>query len=353
MSPAKHPALLGRRAAFPLCGCGGAVMTERSEDEVDLLAPESGGEPLADYIRRVIVEDPILAKYRKTAQTFPPQLFRGPTRFFRNRTEHGPDVDAFPIAVWPHFTPAHFSLPKVIAGHDGLDRVRLGISERTAKRLDGIWDGRGFGGLDVLMSRQPRHDLGAELPRRHDLGAGDALPVNDPPPDPYLAFLAETEPAVLKNWRAGARRRDVLVATLCDAWRSGAILLRGFRADDFKRRLVEIPAAWASDPWFACWWQQNELRPLDAAPGGTPHFRGLAAYPGRQIVAVERSPELIEPAFLAWTKGEQVTRRTADAWAKAQCFSVQVVRHLHSKHLAAKQGEKQTIVDEQWTKNGS
>jgi hypothetical protein len=331
-------------------------MTERSEDEVDLLAPESGGEPLADYIRRVIVEDPILAKYRKTAQTFPPQLFRGPTRFFRNRTEHGPAVDAFPIAVWPHFTPAHFSLPKVIAGHDGLDRVRLGISERTAKRLDGIWDGRGFGGLDVLMSRQPRHDLGAELPRRHDLGAGDALPVNDPPPDPYLAFLAETEPKVLKNWRAGARRRDVLVATLCDAWRSGAILLRGFRADDFKRRLVEIPAAWLSDPWLSCWWQQDELRPLDGAAPGTPHFRGLAA---RQVAAAasgrrERSLEVIEPAFLAWASGEQVvTKRVAEKWAEGQGFSVQVVRDLHSKHLAAKQEENQTIAGEQWAKKRS
>jgi hypothetical protein len=210
--------------------------------------------------------------------------------------------------------------------------------------LDWCWNERPGDTLDVRMAAQPQY-LTDEL-------SHDELPPRDP-------LLIEMEREVLRIWRAFARRRDILVAVMCDAWRGGTIILRGFMADDVKRQIVKIPAAWLSDPWLSCPWEQEELRPLDGAPMGTPHFRELMGYPGsRKTRAANRpakaSQHDIELAYLAtWPEGgPQPGKRAAEEWAKEHGHSVRAARLIHTKRHATEQNESQTVTGAKVGANG-
>ena len=75
--------------------------------------------------------------------------------------------------------------------------------------------------------------------------------------------------------RLACRRRDALAVELCERLRSGALVADAFHADDPTRAEHPIPCGWWGDAAVECSWQAGELRPIDGAARGTPHYRGL------------------------------------------------------------------------------
>jgi hypothetical protein len=162
----------------------------------------SATEPLTEYFRRVVVADPFLVECRAKAQALA----------FEHRE--------LPIRIWPCFSPSRFTPCEVTAGHDGADRVPYRwFSDRFVNLMDREWFADQPPLSESLDVRMAALDIPQLSPKKQ---------TDDPP-------AIETEMIAL--CRAAARRRDILVADLCDALRNGSIRALGFQASDKPCRL--------------------------------------------------------------------------------------------------------------------
>ena len=205
-------------------------MSDAGEDgPLHLPEPASGGEIFEAYYQRAIVDDALWPGLAQASSYF-----------------------GFDVALGRPFYPARFTPSMVRELHDGIESLRLNDPGRTRTLIDHLWRSRGGSAmpLDVRM-----------IPYQRPLP--DSLP-EALPPDPVVQEQ-------LAVWRRAARRRDSLVAALCEALRRGTYICTGFLATDPMRQQVVISSEWWADSSF----QLSPLKAKTVPVDGLPHYRGM------------------------------------------------------------------------------
>ena len=252
-------------ASLPDKGHQEGGMSDAGEDgPLHLPEPASGGEIFEAYYQRAIVEDALWPGLAQASSYF-----------------------GFDVAPRRLFYPSRFRPSIVGELHDGIESLRLNDASRTRTLIDHLWRSCGASAmpLDVRMIPYQR-PLPDSLPQ--------ALPL-DPVVQEQLAV-----------WRRAARRRDSLVAALCEALRRGTYICTGFLATDPMRQQVVISSDWWADSSFRLSPLKAETVPLD----GSPHYRGIRIAPGAvgqhdaRPEQVTNKPPVSEKALRQWWFGE-------------------------------------------------
>ena len=264
--PYRLPASPAIFVALPIKSDQEGAMSDAGEDDpVQLpdLAPD--GEAFNAYYQRAIVDDALW-----------PGLARASSHF------------GFDVALGRLFYPSRFTPSMVGELHDGIESLRLNDPGRTRTLIDHLWRSRGGSAMPLDVRMIPYQDplTVRTLPK--------ALP-----PD----LVVQERLAV---WKRAARRRDSLVAALCEALRRGTYICTGFLATDPMRQHVVISSDWWADSSFQLSPLKAETVPVD----GSPHYRGIRIAPravGQHDARPEQvtnKPPVSEKALRQWWFGE-------------------------------------------------
>ena len=233
------------RAAAPNSARGSARRHSRLPQDVTPSAehwvafpdPPIAGIQLSEFFRKHIIGDHALLKLTRSARYF-----------------------GVEITIPAAFRPAVFSLEEVVAYHDALAVLNGDPRGKRFRRLlDHLWTrGPGVGGLplDLRMALTPRIDLGEGSSEQ----SADSLLWQDS----------------LRIARTAARRRDLLVASLCDSLRSLRWQAAGFQPGDVSRTLSPIVKEWWGDRHMICRWIDDQIAPSQETTPGRPTFLSIS-----------------------------------------------------------------------------